>query len=315
MLANIETILEWSKSSQNMSMWLFGMDTATTQISFAKKCTTTFEENLMYEQEVFKSFVSWHLLDWLYPYIKKNTFLSWLNVEKNVWPYKIIGYVSNIQRAKKKWFFIEIEDISWKREFFMKELLDVQKFDMVVISWFKQQWRYPKMDKMVITDRETLIKLAWWAYDPKMTVTKAKGLRIWEVKRELLEEIEEQPAEEKITATVEETTDDSIWEMIETPETETTVEENYEENIDENSEEDEETEISPLGGDPDSAGEGVNKHEPENYKFNIPSTTWEMNQLKEILNNNPWEIKVQIWLFEKSVSPEWLEKLKNLLTK
>ena len=55
--------------------------------------------------------------------------------------------------------------------------------------------------------------------------------------------------------------------------------------------------------------------EPENYKFNIPSTTWEMNQLKEILNNNPWEIKVQIWLFEKSVSPEWLEKLKNLLTK
>jgi lipopolysaccharide biosynthesis glycosyltransferase len=40
-----------------------------------------------------------------------------------------------------------------------------------------------------------------------------------------------------------------------------------------------------------------------------------MNQLKEILNNNPWEIKVQIWIIEKSVSPEWLEKLKNLLTK
>jgi hypothetical protein len=61
--------------------------------------------------------------------------------------------------------------------------------------------------------------------------------------------------------------------MVETPETETTVEENYEDNIDENSEEDEETEISPLGGDPASAGEGVKQPGPENYKFNIPSTT------------------------------------------
>ena len=336
MLENIETILEWSKSSQNMSMWLFGMDTTTTQISFAKKCTTTFEENLMYEQEVFKSFVSWHLLDWLYPYIKKNTFLSWLNVEKNVWPYKIIWYVSNIQRAKKKWFFIEIEDISWKREFFMKELLDVQKFDMVVITWFKQQWRYPKMDKMVITDRETLIKLAWWAYDPTMTVTKAKGLRIWEVKRELLEEIEEQPDEEKATATAEETNDDSIWEMVETPETETTVDENYEENMDENIE-DENIEIGqeecpPLlkGGVGGAEGDlkssdfanaqpaPLNKgaqEGPENYKFNIPSTTWEINQLKEILNNYPWDIKVKIWLIEKWVSEEWLQELQNLLIK
>ena len=131
----------------------------------------------------------------------------------------------------------------------------------------------------------------------------------------LLEEIEEQPDEEKATATAESTTDDSIWEMVETPESETTAEENYEENIDENIEDEEENEISPLGGDPASAGEGVKQPGPENYKFNIPSTTWEMNQLKEILNSHPWDIKVQIWLFDKSVSPEWFEKLKALLRK
>ena len=130
--------------------------------------------------------------------------------------------------------------------------------------------------------------------------------------------------------------------MVETPETETTVEENYEENIEYTDELDEETKDVPLywkgvadrPGDfdsiktedkkssvsPDKSGSTapLNKgaqEGPENYKFNIPSTTWEMNQLKEILNNNPWEIKVQIWLFDKSVSQEWFEKLKALLRK
>ena len=114
-----------------------------------------------------------------------------------------------------------------------------------------------------------------------------------------------------------------IWEIIETPEAETTVEENYEENIDDTDEELEdnnvilnETKWSEESKDSSAnASEWQKEKEPENYKFNIPSTTWEMNQLKEILNNHPWDIKVQLWLFDKSVSPEWLEKLKNLLKK
>ena len=204
----------------------------------------------------------------------------------------------------------------------MKELLDVQTFDLVVISWFKQQWRYPKMDKMVITDRETLIKLAWWAYDPTMTVTKAKWLRIWEVKRELLEEIEEKENDEKEFSplTGGDTLLDSGGEGVvdEWTEPENNQEETYEENIEDTEELDEELSswAKSEGSNLDSSANASEwQKEPENYKFNIPSTTWEMNQLKEILNNNPWEIKVQIWLFEKSVSPEWLEKLKNLLTK
>ena len=188
----------------------------------------------------------------------------------------------------------------------MKELLDVQKFDMVVITWFKQQWRYPKMDKMVITDRETLIKLAWWAYDPAMTVTKAKWLRIWDIKRELLEEVEEEENNEKENLPITEDSD-STGEVIETQEN-NQVEENYDVDTEEL---DEETENSPL-----IKGDGQRPEEFERItQFDIPNTTWEMNKLKEILNKFPWEVKVKIWLIEKWVSEEWLQELQNLLIK
>jgi DNA polymerase III alpha subunit len=186
LINNIQLLLERSKSSQNMNMWLFGLDENTQKISFNKRYETSFEDKLMMEQDVFKCFVSWHLLDWLYPYIKKSSFLSRLNIEKNIWPYKITWYISNIQRAKKKWYFIEIEDISSKREFFFKDILDFKKFDLVIISWFKQEWRYPKISKLIKTNRETLIRNAWSSYDEDMTVTKAKGMRLWELKLELL---------------------------------------------------------------------------------------------------------------------------------
>ena len=187
LLHNITSLLERSKSAQNMNMWLFGSDESTQKISFNKILKTSFEEKLMMEQDVFKCFVSWHLLDGLYSYIKKWSFLSRLNVEKNIWPYKIIWYISNIQRAKKKWYFIEIEDISGKREFFFKDILDFKKFDIVIISWFKQEWRYPKIGKLIKTDRDTLVKNAWSSFDPNLTVTKAKWMRAGESKTELLQ--------------------------------------------------------------------------------------------------------------------------------
>ncbi len=197
LLNNIKFLLERSKSSQDMNMWLFGLDETTTKISFSKINWTSFEEKLMMEQDVFKCFISWHPLDWLYPYLKNQTFLSRLNIEKNIWPFKITWYISNIQRARKKWYFIEIEDISSKREFFFKDVLDFKKFDLVIISWFKQEWRYPRISKLIKTDRETLIKNAWWKFNPEITVTKAKWMRLWEVKKELLEDDIEIKKDEK----------------------------------------------------------------------------------------------------------------------
>lgn len=198
LLKNTSYLIERSKWSKSMNMWLFWWDESAQKIVFSETLDTSFEENLMLEQEVFKCFISWHPLDWLYKYIKKWSFLSWLNVEKNVWPYKIIWYISNIQRAKKKWFFIEIEDISWKREFFFKNILDLEKFDIVIISWYKQEWNYPRINKLIKTKRERLIKKAWWLYDEKMTVTKAKWLRLWDQKYELLIDEDKKTKEENI---------------------------------------------------------------------------------------------------------------------
>lgn len=47
---------------------------------------------------------------------------------------RILCYVKNIQRAKKKGFFMAVEDISDEIEIFMKETLDIQKFDIIIIE-------------------------------------------------------------------------------------------------------------------------------------------------------------------------------------
>jgi len=269
LLHYITSLLEWSKSSQNMDMWLFGWDESTQKISFSKIFETSFEEKLMMEQDVFKCFVSWHLLDWLYNYIKKWSFLSRLNIEKNIWPYKIVGYISNIQRAKKKWYFIEIEDISGKREFFFKDILDFQKFDIVIISWFKQEWRYPKISKLIKTERDILIKNAWSSFNPELTVTKAKWMRMWENKVELLQTEESQ---------------NSVPQSVE------------------------EDEIITIEQQKDSDNDNSLQ-----LSFEIPNNIWDIEIMKTILDKNPGDIEIKIWNITRTISSEWLIKLKSLL--
>jgi len=45
-----------------------------------------------------------------------------------------VGYIKNIQRARKKGFFVALEDISGTMEFFLKDILDFKKFDMLIVS-------------------------------------------------------------------------------------------------------------------------------------------------------------------------------------
>jgi len=59
-------------------------------------------EKLMMEQEVFKSFVSGHPLDGLYLYLKKYNFISQFKEKDGFGSFIIVGYIKNIQRAKKK---------------------------------------------------------------------------------------------------------------------------------------------------------------------------------------------------------------------
>lgn len=185
LLQNIEYILDWTKWSQNSNQWLFGMETMVNKLEFKNKKETSTMEKLMMEQEVFKAFVSANPLDWLYNYLKKFSFISQFQNTENFWPFIITWYINEIQRAKKKWFFIKIEDVSGKMEIFTKDILDFKKFDILIISWYKG--RSISIDKIIRTSRDNLIKQAGEKYDPQMTVVKAKWLRFWEMKKALEE--------------------------------------------------------------------------------------------------------------------------------
>ena len=53
----------------------------------------------------------------------------------------MIGYIKEIQRAKKKGFFIKIEDISGDWEFFTKDVFNLQRFDLIILYGSKNNGR------------------------------------------------------------------------------------------------------------------------------------------------------------------------------
>ncbi len=175
LLHNEETILERSKKSKEMWGWLFGNIEMTNKITLKPTQPISTMERLMMEQEVFKSFVSWHPLDGLYLYLKKYNFISQFKEKESFGNFIIVGYIKNIQRARKKWFFILVEDISGQIEFFVKETLDFKKFDIIMISWFKG--KSVSIEKIVRTTIPQLQQQAGSKRDPTMTVVRAKWLR------------------------------------------------------------------------------------------------------------------------------------------
>ena len=175
LLSNTENILERSKKSKETAWWLFGSAEIASTISLKTKEPATTMEKLMMEQEVFKSFVSGHPLDGLYLYLKKYNFISQFKEKDGFGSFIIVGYIKNIQRAKKKWFFIQIEDISGQIEFFVKEVLDFKKFDIIILQGFKG--RSVSIEKIIKTTIPQLQQQAGSKRDPSMTVVKAKGLR------------------------------------------------------------------------------------------------------------------------------------------
>lgn len=140
------------------------------------------------EQEVLKSFISGNPLDWLYPYIKKFSFLNQVKDLQQLPKFIIVGYIKEVQRAKKKWFFIKIEDISGEWEFFSRDSLDFKKFDLIILYGSKPNGRV-YIDKIVKTEYEILQKLAGGKYDPERTVARAKRERYWDQKSQEIQKI------------------------------------------------------------------------------------------------------------------------------
>jgi len=107
-LANIPRIIEWTKmsSAESSANSLFAMAAVKPALQLDKTEESTKMERLLTEYEVFKTFVSGHPFDGLYPFIKGQYSLisMFKNYDKET-PFgnvKILCYVKNIQRAKKK---------------------------------------------------------------------------------------------------------------------------------------------------------------------------------------------------------------------
>ena len=189
---NVDVIINWISNSANASQGLFW--DLENKIPLRKVEKSTLMERLMMEQEVFKTFVSWNPLDWLYKMIKKRTLLSNIKDKTDVGNFEIVGYIKDIRRAKKKWFFITIEDISDNFDIFLSETYWLQKFDLVIVSWWKKN--RIQISKIVKTSREKLKELAGGSYDEKDTVSAVKKARAGEQQQLNIERIKAEIAAE-----------------------------------------------------------------------------------------------------------------------
>ncbi|MFC2696297.1 MAG: hypothetical protein ACFN4U_04660, partial [Candidatus Absconditicoccaceae bacterium] len=188
LLENTQTLIDRSKTIPNADFGLFGGLGVDTSIQLKQVKPSNLMERLMMEQEVLKAFVSGNPLDGLYLYIKKFSFLNQVLAQENFPKFIIVGYIKEVQRAKKKGFFIKIEDISTSWEFFTKDALDFHKFDLIILHGSKKNGRI-YLDKLVKTDYENLIRLAGGKYDPEWTVARAKKERYGDEKNKEIEKI------------------------------------------------------------------------------------------------------------------------------
>lgn len=180
---NVESIINWIVNSANASHWLFW--DLESKIPLKRVQPSSLMQRLMMEQEVFKTFISWNPLDWIYKFIKKKTLLSNIKDKTDVWNFEIIWYIKDIRRAKKKWFFITIEDISESLDIFMTDTYGLEKFDIIIMKWWKKN--RIQISKITKTTREKLKELAWWAYDEADTVSAVKKARAWEQQQIMIE--------------------------------------------------------------------------------------------------------------------------------
>lgn len=177
LLHHLPQLLEWHKNSQQMDMGLFGGIGETQTLNFQEIKTTSIVERCKYDVEIFKNMISWHPLDGLYTYAKKFGFIEQYKKIADPTPFSCAAMVKKITRAKKKGFFILVEDVTDSFEFFVKELLDIQVYDVLIISGFKSRnWG---VDTMIKLSLEEFIEQAQKVkkYDPNWTVAKVRAGR------------------------------------------------------------------------------------------------------------------------------------------
>lgn len=96
--------------------------------------------NLSLEQEVFKTYVSGHPLDSIYRFAKGwYSLISNISMPEYQGDFKIFGIIRSINRSMKKWYFMNVEDVSGSMEFFMMDPLDLQSGTIISLLWWKSK--------------------------------------------------------------------------------------------------------------------------------------------------------------------------------
>jgi len=188
LIVNVENILNWVKNGQvkkqNAWIWLFWEEILWKDPLILKKWSKlSLMWKLWLEYETFWTFISWHPFDWLYNFIKnKYNFISQIINEDYNWDYKIFCFIKDIIKSSKyHWNFLVVEDITWTIRFFIKNTSWLDKFDVIVIEWYKR--KRPSISKIYKINLEKLInKLkSNWKYNEKLTVAKVRADRnFWE---------------------------------------------------------------------------------------------------------------------------------------
>ena len=304
LLNNIEIIIDWISNSANANQWLFWE--LENKILLKKTGESTLMDRLMMEQEVFKAFISWNPLDGLYKMIKKRTMLSNIKDKENAGNFEIIWYITDIRRAKKKWFFITIEDISDSIDIFLKDTFGLEVYDMVILQWWKKN--RIQVSKIVKTSRETLKDLAWSSFTPEETVSRVRIMRAGEQQQIILERMKQE-----IIAENAKMAEKIKVESIEIDGTDVDEEmDQMEEDIQEDMQEDIKEEADIVSSQEFDDISAVNSGymlivTTENLSFS------KMKPLMQIISWNPWNILIQVLWNEMKVSEKWLNELKKLL--
>jgi len=328
-LENVQQIIDRSKvGGTDMQSWLFWW-VMKPALSLKQAEPTGKMEKLLMEYDVFKTFVSGHPFDGLYQYCKKKfSLISAIKQTEQAGDVKILCFVKSIQRAKKKWFFIKVEDLSDEMEFFVKDYFDRQKFDILILEWFKA--KSLRLSKITRTSLESLLEDATKAgkYNPEETIADVKAKRLqkdspvpiavtptpeadpipqwWSIAHEVPQEEEQ---EEIIPTTEPVEHKEDIWENhIETfTEEETASEESgevsAEEDVHENGIEDAPFESTPPDID----------IWPKPTILPLPSSLQTLQELKSIITSHPGNLTIQIGENTVSIDDEWYSLIKTLL--
>ncbi len=292
LINNIWQILDWTKTLEawGQSAGLFAATTVEgSDLTLTNTAPLAVLDQLKIERQAFKTFVSWHPLDGLYPYIRaKYGFASMFKDKEGYGDFTMLWFIKSISR-NRRWdgFFVKVEDISGEVEFFIKDKLDFKPFMIMSINGY--MGRRARVDSISVFEIQDLQAKAISSnrYDKAQTVSVVRADRFAsQVKDTSKNEFKETkaPAKPKKAQIQPET--------IVKKEVPTQTNKEKELDVIANSE----ISLSDI---------------PTSYK--PPTNPWIKMRLQWTIKSNPWDILVSIGQEEYKVNEKAMKKIYELL--